>query len=291
MESEHSKLMHWWSLVRWFMVVVLFSIGLLHINFAETMVESMVFFTVFAGVVCLNLFFQLQSNVEKKWLKLFQVALDIVFATILVHLTGGLNSYFVWVYLIAVITASLTIPKVGGVFAGLIGSLCLMVLISMYQNGILQQTEPNALDATAAIIYILSYTGLFSAVAFISGYLNEYLHKYSRLEKELRECKQSTQQALADAGRAAVWKASLQRMMRVLEDIRHIKHDINTPLCVITLSLARVKRLGMELNNDGLQKSNNEITEAVNKISSILLRVDNLNQQMTQLAIEEEKHE
>ncbi|MDZ4182680.1 MAG: hypothetical protein U1B83_07385, partial [Candidatus Cloacimonadaceae bacterium] len=215
MENEKSKLMHWWSLVRWFMVVVLFSIGLLHINFAETMVESLIFFIVFAGVVCLNLFFQLQSGMASKWLKLVQVALDILFATILVHLTGGLNSYFVWVYLIAVITAALTIPKVGGVFAGLTGSLCLLILISLYQNGILEQTEANVFDVTAAIVYVLSYTGLFSAVAFISGYLNDYLFKFGTLEDELAQCKEALDYALAENVKAAEYKESLQRLLRV----------------------------------------------------------------------------
>lgn len=291
METEKSKLMHWWSLVRWFMAVVLFSIGLLHINFAETLVESLVFFTVFAGVVCLNLFFHLQSGTASKGLKLFQVAVDILFATIIVHLTGGLNSYFVWVYLIAVITAALTIPKVGGVFAGLCGSLSLLVLISLYQNGVLLQTEANTLDATAAIIYVLSYTGLFTAVAFISGYLNDYLYKFGSLEGELENCREELRIEREKSARSMKYKTDLQGLLKALEDIRRIKHDVNTPLCVITLSLARVKRMSIELNDEGLQKSNNEITEAVNKISSILLRMDNLNQHIAQLTSEDNDHE
>ncbi|MDD3525030.1 MAG: hypothetical protein PHQ41_10100, partial [Candidatus Cloacimonetes bacterium] len=58
--------------------------------------------------------------------------------------------------------------------------------------------------------------------------------------------------------------------------IAHLDHDINTPLCVITLSMGRVKRYANELRNEGLNKSNNEITEAVNKISLLLQRLQSI---------------
>jgi hypothetical protein len=32
METEKEKLLSWWAMIRWFLVVVLFSIGLLHIS-------------------------------------------------------------------------------------------------------------------------------------------------------------------------------------------------------------------------------------------------------------------
>lgn len=269
-------MLHWWSIVRWFMVVVLFSIGLLHINFADTPIESIVFLGVFVGVVCLNLLFKLQTKFNRYGLMLFQVVLDVLFATIVVHITGGLNSYFVWVYLIAVITASLTIPRIGGIFAGLTGSFSLMMLIVLYQNGIIEPTETSALDATGSIIYILSYTGLFSGVAFITAYLNDNCDKNEKLKGEIESLseKLETQNlALAEEKRRS---EKLKTMMPLLKDVEQIRHDINTPLCVITLSLGRVKRLGIELANEGLQKTNNEITESVNKINGILLRLDPL---------------
>jgi len=269
MENERLKLLSWWAMIRWFMVVVLFSIGLLHVNFTEKMVQNVVFFSVFGGIVALNLLFQIQAYANKKWVSIFQVVLDIVFSTIVVHLTGGLSSFFVWVYLIGVITAALTIPSNGGLMAGLIGSLSLLVLILLYQNGVLAPSKASQLDIAGTTVYVLSYTGLFCGVAMIASYLSDQLSLYKNLQKEL--------QVLRDKLAASNELTSdLEDLMPVLKDVAHLDHDINTPLCVITLSLGRVKRYGNELQIEGLQKSNNEITEAVNKISLILQRLQAL---------------
>lgn len=277
MNKEQLQLMHWWSLVRWFLVVVLFSIGLLHIRFQETMVESFIFLGVFLGVVLLNILFHMQSNLHKNGLIFFQVFLDTLFATIVVHITGGLNSYFVWVYLIAVITASLTIPKVGGVFAGLCGSLSLLALTALYQNDIITPTQISQVDATNSTIYVMSYTGLFCGVAFISTYMNDFIIRHRQVDNELQRCQQELESINAKLLKSLQKNQLYTELHPLLQDIGQLKHDINTPLCVITLSLSRVKRAGMELNHEGLQKSNNEITEAVNRITALLGRVDDLN--------------
>lgn len=269
MENERLKLLNWWAMIRWFMVVVLFSIGLLHVNFTEKMVQNVIFFSVFGGIVALNLLFQVQAHAHKQWVPIFQVVLDIVFSTIVVHLTGGLSSFFVWVYLIGVITAALTIPNNGGVMAGLIGSLSLMVLILLYQNGILAPSQASQLDIAGSTVYILSYTGLFCGVALIAGYLSDQLSLQKNLQSEVKELTDK----LSACGNLST---EVEELLPILKDVAHLDHDINTPLCVITLSLGRVKRYGNELQIEGLQKSNNEITEAVNKISIILQRLQAL---------------
>jgi hypothetical protein len=106
-------------------------------------------------------------------------------------------------------------------------------------------------------------------VAFIANYLSDQLSQNKSTLKQL-EAAQSlleTQQKTLD---------QYEDMVPTLKDIAHMDHDINTPLCVITLSLGRVKRYAKEYQNDGLDRSNNEITEAVNKISQILLRLQPL---------------
>jgi len=281
--NEKTNMLRWWSVVRWFLVVVLFSIGLLHINLTETIVESVAFITVFVGIVCLNIMFRIQANMHRRGFMILQVLLDILFATIFVHITGGMNSYFVWVYLIGVITASLTIPKVGGVFAGLAGSFCLVMLAFLYQNGVLVPTESSSLDVTGSVIYILSYTGLFSGVAFISSYLNENCDKNEKLEEALQNNRNQSQALMDALDELKRSNNNIKELLPVLEDISQLRHDINTPLCVITLSMSRVKRLGLELSNEALLKSDNEITESLNKINTILQRVDVLNDKLARL--------
>ena len=269
MDNEKVKLLSWWAMIRWFLVVVLFSIGLLHISFRETFIQSIVFFLVFTGIVALNLMFQLQSRAKKKWVVAFQVVLDILFATMIVHITGGLTSFFVWAYLIGVITAALTTPQNGGLFAGLTGSFSLLILILLYRNGVLTPTESSGMDIAGSTVYILSYTGLFCGVALIANYLSDQLSQQKNVKIELEELNYKLDACIAE-------KKQYEELVPVLRDIARMDHDINTPLCVITLSLGRVKRYAREYQIEGLDKSNNEITEAVNKVSLILLRLQAL---------------
>ncbi|MCD8479167.1 MAG: hypothetical protein LRZ88_02370 [Candidatus Cloacimonetes bacterium] len=96
MDSDKQKLLKLWAMIRWFLVVVLFSIGLLHISLKDTIIQNLLFFGVFAGIIALNLMFQVQGQKPKTWAVVFQIVLDIVFATLIVHITGGLSSFFVW---------------------------------------------------------------------------------------------------------------------------------------------------------------------------------------------------
>jgi prefoldin subunit 5 len=264
--SDKQKVLNWWAMIRWFMVVVLFSISLLHIRFNESNIQALVIIGVFGGIIALNLLFQVQALCHKHWVEIFQIVSDIVFATLIVHLTGGLSSFFVWVYLIGVITAALTIPQNGGLIAGLIASMSLLVLAVFYQNGLLTPIAVYGLDTVGSTMYILSYTGLFCGVAMIANYLSDQVTKHHETAREMEALR--TQVASLNK-----LKSDMEELKPILQDVSQIDHDINTPLCVITLSLSRVKKYGTELQIDGLQKSNNEITDAVNKISSILNRL------------------
>lgn len=269
MDCERIKLMELWATVRWFLVVVLFSIGLLHISFRETMVQSLLFFAVFVGMIALNLMFQFQGPRPKVWALAFQIVLDIVFATFIVHITGGLSSIFVWTYLIGIITAALTTPQNGGVIAGLIGSLALLGLILLYNNGILLPTEGVDMDISGSMVYLLSYSGLFSGIALMANYLSDRIN----VQKEQQ---QNLEIELESLRHLAAGEQEMNNLRSQLKDIAHLDHDINTPLCVVTLSLGRVKRYANELGISGLQKTHDEITEAVNKISLLLQRLQPL---------------
>jgi len=158
----------------------------------------------------------------------------------------------------------------------------------MYQNDIITPTQLSEVDATNSTIYVLSYTGLFSGVAFIATYMNDFLIKHRQVDSDLQRSLQELETARLELIGCHERIQKFSSLHPILQDVGHLKHDINTPLCVITLSLSRVKRAGMELNHEGLQKSNNEITEAVNRITSILGRVDELNSKIKHLEEEVE---
>jgi len=110
----------WWSKVRWFMVLILFAIGILRVTQINQTYPIVIFITTFLGICILNILFYLQIIKTNSLFSSLQIVLDILFATFVVHLTGGLDSSFVWIFLIAVITASLAIENSGGVHLSII---------------------------------------------------------------------------------------------------------------------------------------------------------------------------
>lgn len=276
MENERLNIQGWWAMIRWFMVTVLFSIGMLHISFGDRAIESVVFLGVFAGIVGLNLMYHLQIRINQQMLLVMQVMFDLIFATMVVHLTGGLSSYFVWIYVIAVITASLGIPRFGGVMAGLMGSLFLLVLIVLYRNGVMVPNDANTPDVTGASIYILSYTGLFCGVAFIATFLSDQLKLYKNTQATVESLGDEISSLKSLVEEHKEFKREVDDLVSALQDIARLDHDINTPLCVISLSISRVKKLGTETNDESLLKTGSEVTEAVNRISELLLRLDKI---------------
>jgi two-component system sensor histidine kinase PilS (NtrC family) len=171
----------WWSKIRWFMVLILFAIGILRVSQIEQTYPIVVFVVTFVGICVLNILFHLQIIKSNILFGSLQIILDIIFATLVVHLTGGLNSPFVWIYLLAVITASLSVETTGGVLAAMIGSMCLLMLILMYNFGWLSQVsgEPFNADIPSQTIFLISYTGLFGGIAFFSNFISDMIKKIS----------------------------------------------------------------------------------------------------------------
>lgn len=268
----------WWSMIRWFMVIVLFSIGMLHLSENFQVYPTLIFIGVFFGIVVLNLLYRLNTKYVNTWFTVFQVVLDIVFATLVVHMTGGLNSYFVWIYLMGVITASLMIPQLGGIFAGLIGSVSLFGLIMLYQFKVLVPITPEIGGISMRTVYILSYTALFCGVAMIAGHITDQLNYYStqlsQKQKEIDDTRAELDLAQSKIKTDSIIIKQKDSLVKSAVDVANLDHDLNTPLCIISLSIGRVKRMGIETNNDILLKTSSEITDAINRINIILQRLN-----------------
>jgi hypothetical protein len=262
------------------MVIVLFAISMLHLSENFQIFPTLIFVGVFFGIVTLNLLYRLNTKFTNTWFTAFQVVLDIIFATLVVHMTGGVNSYFVWIYLMGVITASLMIPQMGGIYAGLIGSVSLFGLIMLYQFKVLAPVVPEIGGISTRTVYILSYTALFCGVAMIAGHITDQLNHYSKQLKLKQIALDETIEKLNIAEKRILSNteqlAKGEELIKVAADIANLDHDINTPLCIISLSIGRIKRMGIENNNDTLLKTSNEVTDSINRINLILRRLNPL---------------
>ena len=280
---DSEKLMFsWWLKIRWFIVLILFAIGLLRIGMVHQTGPIIAFVGAFLGISVLNILFHLQIITSNNLIGAAQIVLDIIFGAIVVHLTGGLESSFVWIFLVAVVTASLSIERAGGFVAAMIGSMSLLLLILMYNfkwlipvNG-----QPYDPDVATQTIFLISYTGLFTVIAFISSYTSEMVRRLSMKVLEVNDKLKNQEDFLRDKEDKIVSDEKTirdyQEVVDVSASLAGIDHDINNPLSIISLSLSRVKRAASEYNDEKLHKSSNQISEAINKINGILARLQEL---------------
>ena len=283
-ENHEVETYKWWSKVRWFIVLILFAIGILRVTQVNQTYPIVIFVIAFIGISILNVLFYLQIIKTNPLFSSLQIMLDIVFATIVVHLTGGLSSSFVWIYLIAVITASLAIENSGGILAAMIGSLCLLILILMYNFGWLIPVDGVAFkaDIPTQTIFLLSYTGLFSGIAFISSFIITILKHYSTSSKRNTEFLTDQKVELSDIEvEMLTHKKLLEKYQEVVHEtalISGLDHDLNNPLTIISLSIRRIIKAANDYNDKKLEKSANQMTEAINKINEILIKFQKLKQ-------------
>lgn len=113
-----------------------------------------------------------------------QTAGDILLITILVHLTGGIDSGFSLLYHLAIISASIILYRRGGYLSAAFSSILYGAMLDMqYYNvpGFVRSQNFTAIQVLFRVfINILS----FYSVALLSGYLSERLE---RTRQELRE--------------------------------------------------------------------------------------------------------
>jgi len=281
-QSPEKLMLNWWSKIRWFMVLVLFAIGILRVGQVEQSYPIAIFVATFIGISVLNILYHLQLLKSSNIFASLQIVLDIVFATLVVHLTGGIESSFVWIYLIAVITASLSIETAGGFIAAMIGSMCMLILIISYNYGWLLPVDGADFNVSISnqTIFLISYTGLFSGIAFISSFISGMLHHLSVQIESLTESlseqtgltAQSEKQLLENKDNFSKY----EEVVAVASSIAGIDHDINNPLTIISLSIRRVKQAAGEYGDEKLSRSATQMTEAINKINGILVRMQKL---------------
>lgn len=274
----------WWSKVRWFIVLVLFAIGILRVTQINQTYPIVVFIATFVGICVLNFLFYLQIIKTNVLYSSLQIILDIIFATVVVHLTGGLDSSFVWIYLIAVITASLAIEESGGILAAMIGSMCLLILILMYNFGVLIPVDglQYKADIPTQTIFLISYTGLFTGIASISSYISTIIRKYSDTTERNKHLVNEQQIELSDKeAELSKNKTLLEKYREVVKEsalVANLDHDLNNPLTIVSLSIRRIIKAANDYNDDKLEKSGNQMTEAINKINEILIKFQKLKQ-------------
>jgi two-component system, NtrC family, sensor histidine kinase PilS len=117
-----------------------------------------------------------------------QVALDALLVTGVVHVTGGAESNFAWLYILVISEGALLVPMAGGLLLAALASILYFAVATWGQDGTL--AGPLGLQI-----------GLFALVAAATGVLGDRLRKtgaaLGRMESELRRLRLDTDEILA----------------------------------------------------------------------------------------------
>ena len=120
-----------------------------------------------------------------RWLAPLEIVCDLFLVTGLVYLTGGHESYFIPLYLLAIIIASILFSRratflIAGLSFALLGGL-----VELVHYQVLSRTGTDVPNATALQTWILSNMGAFLAVAYLSTLLTQSLRRQT-VELEIK---------------------------------------------------------------------------------------------------------
>ena len=113
-----------------------------------------------------------------------QLMLDVVFATALIYITGGIDSLFSFTLILTVISASIVLHKKAGYITATFSSLLYGLLINFQFYGLLLTTEGEIVEERSYIYNIFVHIISLYLTAYLSGYLSSRLEK---TEQKLEE--------------------------------------------------------------------------------------------------------
>lgn len=113
-----------------------------------------------------------------------QISGDIILVTVLVHLTGGIDSGFTLLYHLTIISASINLYRRGGYLSASLSSILYGAMLDMQYYNVLGFVRSQNFTAVQVLFQVFINILSFYIVALLSGYLSERLRATRR---ELQE--------------------------------------------------------------------------------------------------------
>jgi two-component system, NtrC family, sensor histidine kinase PilS len=114
-----------------------------------------------------------------RWHAPLEVVCDLVMVTGLVYVTGGHESYFISLYLLGIIVASILFSRRATFLVAGLSFVFLGTLVALIYYGVLPRTAVDVPHAKPLLTWILSNLLAFIAVAYLSSLLTQSLRKQS----------------------------------------------------------------------------------------------------------------
>lgn len=114
-----------------------------------------------------------------------QLVLDVIFETILIYISGGIDSWFSFTLILTVISSSIVLHKRAGYIIATLSSILYGTLVTLQFYRFLPLSVESIMGEKAYLYNIFVHITSFYLVAYLSGYLSSRLEKTAkRLEEK-----------------------------------------------------------------------------------------------------------
>ena len=137
----------------------------------------------FISIIYAYLLKRLQNLSLLAYIQLF---LDTVFITVLIYISGGIESIFSFLYVLSIITGSIILDKKGGLLTASSSSILYGLVIDLQYYGVIhpfgsKMLQPELPNSVYLFFTVLINIGGFFLAGYLSGLLAEQVKK-SRIE-------------------------------------------------------------------------------------------------------------
>ncbi len=113
-----------------------------------------------------------------------QLLLDVVFATVLIYITGGIESLFSFTLLLTVISSSIVLNKKAGYITATLSSILYGLLLNFQFYGFIPLTSGEIAEGKSYFYNIFVHILSLYLTAYLSGYLSSRLEKTEQILEE-----------------------------------------------------------------------------------------------------------
>ncbi len=188
----------WLSQVRFLVITVLFAVVLVLRNYTGAPAPFLFFVPVVVVWYALALFFGLlirrlavpreRARQVPRWVGPIQIFCDLLMVTGVVFATGGHESYFITLYILVILVASILFTRLGAFLVAVVSFALLGGLVELTYYDKLPRTATGMPSGPSLLSWLGSHLFYFLAVAYLSSLLMQTLrHRGAELRAQREE--------------------------------------------------------------------------------------------------------
>jgi len=272
--ENFTNTLKWWNYVRWFSTTCFLSVGIIQMALKKQELTQYNFLYTLIGIMLLNIAYSYWLNNFKSGnlYILLHNFLDILFFSMVIYMTGGPESPLIWLYLIPILTSSITAGKGTGLWACVLSliSLIMVLFLAEYKEIIfnIEFAREVLLFTRENTITLISYGCLFFLTYFISSFLAMTLHALNNKLLWLNAEINKKNNDLVDSCNNKLLK---EKQIFVDTILRTLQHEMNNPLTIISVNAELL------LKEDGRSYTErvDSIQNNIARIRSIVTKIEN----------------